>query len=240
MQNKSHKKWTQKQAQAALRDTNESLRRLSAQQDSLIEAERARIAREIHDDLGAAMTGVSMHVRMALSAGADALPMVREQLTQALKLVDTANQSVQRIISALRPSAIDHLGIWGGIEWLANEWQTHTGLPCELTLDPALDALTIQGDRATSLFRIVQESLTNVARHAAATQVNIHAYPDGDRVHLTIHDDGKGIGAGQLLDIQSPGLMGMRERAMRYGGTLVLTSDVGKGTLVTLRLPPGP
>ncbi|MGA8513202.1 MAG: sensor histidine kinase [Burkholderiaceae bacterium] len=240
MQKKSHKNSTQKQTQAALRGTNESLRRLSAQQDLLLEAERARIAREIHDDLGAAMTGVSMHVRMALSAGADRLPMVRERLTQALALVDAANQSVQRIISALRPSAIDHLGIWGGIEWLANEWQTRTGLPCELTIDPALDVLAIQGDRATSLFRIVQESLTNVARHAAATRVNIHAYLDGGAVHLTIQDDGRGIEAQQLQDSQSPGLMGMRERALRYGGILLLTSEVGKGTLITLRLPPGP
>jgi two-component system, NarL family, sensor histidine kinase UhpB len=237
MLNKSHPKWAPKQAQAALSETNVSLRRLSARQDSLLEAERARIAREIHDDLGATMTGVSMHVRMALSAGGDTLPIVRERLTQVLQLVDTANQSIQRIISDLRPSAIDHLGIWGGIEWLANEWQTRTGLPCELTLDPALDAITIQGDRATALFRIVQESLTNVARHAKATRVDIHAHLDGDAVNLTVHDDGKGIGAEHLLDVQTPGLLGMRERALRFGGTLQLTSEVGRGCLVALRLP---
>lgn len=226
-----------KQAEAALRDTNESLRKLSALQEAVLEAERARIAREIHDDLGAAMTGVTMHVRMALSAGGNTLPQVRERLTQAAQLVEVANQSVQRIVSDLRPSALDHLGIWGGIEWLANEWQTRTGLPCEIAIDPALNELTMEGDRATALFRIVQESLTNVARHAEATRVDIHARLDGGTVNLEVHDDGKGIGAERLFGIESPGLLGMRERARRFGGTLQVTSETGRGTLVALRLP---
>jgi two-component system, NarL family, sensor histidine kinase UhpB len=228
-----------KKAEAALRDTNESLRKLSAHQEALLEAERARIAREIHDDLGAAMTGVKMHVRMALSAGGNSLPRVRDRLTQAAELVDAANQSVQRIITDLRPSVLDHLGVWAGIEWLADQWQTRTGLPCETAIDPALNEQTIEAEQATALFRIVQESLTNVARHAEATRVDIRARLEGDAVNLEIQDDGNGIPKDRLRSIESPGLLGMHERARRFGGTLHVTSEAGAGTLVALRLPLG-
>jgi signal transduction histidine kinase len=226
-----------KQAEAGLRDTNESLQRLSARQDSLLEAERTRIAREIHDDLGAAITGVTMHVQMALTAGADNLLPVRERLVQALQLVDAANQSMHRIINDLRPSVLDHLGIWGGLEWLADQWQARTGLPCELSLDPALTERIVAGDRATALFRIVQESLTNVTRHARATRVDILAQLNGDAVNVIIQDDGIGLAAEHLPAVESMGLLNMHERARRFGGTLQVTGATGRGTQVALRLP---
>jgi signal transduction histidine kinase len=222
---------------AALHDTNESLRSLSARQDSLLEAERARLAREIHDELGATITGVTMHVQMALSAGGDTVPVVRERLEEALQLVDAANQSMHRIINDLRPSVLDHLGIWGALEWLANQWQARTGLPCELTLDPALAQHMLEGDRAIALFRIVQESLTNVARHAQATRVDILTQLDGDAVTVTIRDDGKGIDRDGSPRAGSMGLQGMRERARRFGATLELAGERGRGTQVKLRLP---
>jgi PAS domain S-box-containing protein len=228
-----------KKAEAALRDTNESLRKLSAHQEALLEAERARIAREMHDDLGAAMTGVKMHVRMALSAGGNTLPAVRDRLTHATQLVDAANESVQRIITDLRPSVLDHLGAWAGIEWLADQWQTRTGLPCETAIDPALNERAIEAERATALFRIAQESLTNIARHAEATRVDIRARLDGDAVSLEIQDDGKGISAERLLGVESPGLLGMHERARRFGGTLRVIGAASGGTLVALHLPLG-
>ena len=226
-----------KKAEAALRETNERLRKLSARQETLLETERARIAREIHDDLGAAMTGVKMHVGMALSAGGNSLPLVRERLTQARQLVDAANESIQRIITDLRPSALDHLGVWGGIEWLADQWQTRTGLPCETAIDPALNELSIEGERATALFRIAQESLTNVVRHAEATRVDIRAHLDGNTVCVAIQDNGKGISAESLMGIESAGLIGMQERARHFGGSLQVTREADGGTLVALRLP---
>lgn len=222
---------------AALHDTNETLRRLSVRQDSLLEAERARLAREIHDDLGSTITGVTLHVQMALSAGGDSLPPVRERLEQALQLVDTAHQSMHRIINDLHPSVLDHLGIWGGLEWLANQWQARTRLPCELSLDPALTAQTLEGDRATALFRIVQESLTNAARHAKATRVDIFTQLDGMAVIVAIQDDGQGISIQDSPGAGSMGLIGMRERAQRFGGTLEVTGERGRGTRVRLRLP---
>jgi signal transduction histidine kinase len=230
---------TRKQAEAGLRATNESLQKLSARQDSLLEAERARIAREIHDDLGAAITAVTLHVQMALTAGAGNLPPVRERLLQALQLVDAANQSMHRIINDLRPSVLDHLGIWGGLDWLADQWQARTGLPCELTLDPALTERTLDGDCATALFRIVQESLTNIIRHANATRVDILTQLEGDVVSVIIQDDGKGITAERLPGVESMGLLNMHERARRFGGTLQVTGAAGCGTRVALRLPLG-
>lgn len=227
------------QAEAGLRDTHDSLQLLSARQDALLEAERARIAREIHDELGAAITGVTMHVQMALTAGADNVPPVRERLQQALQLVDAANQSMHRIISDLRPSVLDHLGIWGGLEWLANQWQSRTGLPCELILDPALTERMVDGERATALFRIVQEALTNVTRHARATRVDILTQLDGDAVCVSIQDDGKGITAERSPGADSMGLLNMRERARRFGGTLQITGAPGRGTRVALRMPLG-
>lgn len=224
---------------AELRDTNDSLRRLSALQDSLLEAERSRIAREIHDELGAAMTGVTMHLQTALSAGADALPPVQERLKQALQLVDAADDAMHRIINDLRPSVLDYLGIWEGLEWLANEWQKRTGLPAELAIDPALDNFTLEGEPATALFRIVQESLTNVARHARATRVDITARLDGNAALVTIKDNGQGISEEHATGNRSTGMLGMRERARRFDAVLHVSGEAGRGTQVALRFPLG-
>ena len=227
-----------KRSEAELHTTNENLRRLSARQDALLEAERARIAREIHDDLGAALTGVTMHVRMALNAGDGITPQAQERLTQALQLVDGANQSMHRIINDLHPSVLDHLGIWGGIEWLANQWQARTGLPCEMQLDPKLAECRLADDRALAVFRIVQESLNNVARHADATRADIHARLDDDCVQVTIRDDGRGIDPDRPHEVESMGMLGMRERARHFDGTLEVANDAGgRGTVVALRLP---
>lgn len=216
---------------------SESLRNLSARRDTLLEAERARLAREIHDDLGATITGVTLHIQMALSAGGNDLPLVRERLEQALQLVDAANQSMHRIINDLHPSVLDLLGIWGALEWLANQWQARTGLPCEIAVDPALSQCTMNGERATAVFRIVQESLTNVTRHAEATRVDIIAQLAGDSVAITIQDDGKGISHDGTARPGSMGLLGMQERARRFGGTLRITGNSEPGTQVMLRLP---
>jgi two-component system sensor histidine kinase UhpB len=218
-------------------DGDERLRRFSAHRDAQVEAERTRIAREIHDDLGAALTGINMQLHMALAAAADMPPTARGRLVEALELVGTAQQSLQRIIGDLRPSVLDHLGIWSGLEWLANQWQVRTGLPCGITIASALAECTLDDERATALFRIAQESLTNVARHANATRADITARIEGNAVCLTIQDDGKGIGVEHLLDLESPGLLGMHERARRLGGTLRVTGEAGRGTRVTLRLP---
>jgi signal transduction histidine kinase len=206
-----------------------------AHPDALLEAERARIARDLHDELGATLSGIAMHVQMALSAGGS-VPVVRERLQHALQLVDAANTSLHRIINALRPSVLDHLGLWGGIEWLAQEWRTRTGLPCELVIDPGLLALPhpLDDERASAVFRIAQESLTNAARHAAASCVTVHAHKTGDALHLTIADDGQGFDPQQR---PAGGLSGMRERAHRHGGSLQISSDPGHGTRVTLHLP---
>jgi PAS domain S-box-containing protein len=220
-----------------LPDDDERLRRLSAHQDALVEAERTRIAREIHDELGATITGINMQLQMALAADADIAPKVRARLIESVGLIGTAQQSLQRIIAELRPSVLDHLGIWSSLEWLASQWQARIGLSCLITIEPVLAEYLLDDEHATTMFRIAQESLTNVARHANATRVDIRARIEGDVICLTIQDDGKGIEAGHLLDLASPGLLGMHERARRIGADLRISGEAGRGTLVSLRLP---
>jgi PAS domain S-box-containing protein len=209
---------------------------MTAYLDKAREEERTRIARELHDDLGGTMTGVRMHLRMALSGGGAAQPEVREQLEHAIELADNATQSVHRIISDLRPSVLDHLGVWAAIDWLAEQWQARTGVRCKVDIDDVVRGYTLGGERATSVFRIVQESLTNVARHAAATRVDVYARLDRTTLNLEIRDDGKGITQDQLLSLDSPGLLGMHERARRLGGELSVRGEPGAGTRVLLRL----
>jgi PAS domain S-box-containing protein len=209
---------------------------MTAYLDKAREEERARIARELHDDLGGTMTGVRMHLRMALSSGGETLAGVREQLQHAIELADSATQSVHRIISDLRPSVLDHLGVWAAIDWLADQWQARTGLSCLVAIDDVVRGYTLSGERATGVFRIVQESLTNVARHAGATQVDIHAHLDRTTLTLEVCDNGKGITQERLLSLESAGLLGMHERACRLGGELNVRGEAGAGTRVVLRL----
>jgi signal transduction histidine kinase len=143
---------------------------------------------------------------------------------------------VHRIISDLRPSVLDHLGVWAAIDWLADQWQARTGLSCLVAIDDVVRGYTLSGERATGVFRIVQESLTNVARHAGATQVDIHARLDRTTLTLEIRDNGKGITQERLLSLESAGLLGMHERARRLGGELNVRGEAGAGTRVVLRL----
>jgi two-component system, NarL family, sensor histidine kinase UhpB len=182
------------------------------------------------------MTGMRMHLRAALSSGGATLPAVREQLDHAIELADSAMQSVHRIITDLRPSVLDHLGVWAAIDWLAEQMETRTGVTCKTAIDDVVRNYTITGERATGVFRIVQESLTNVARHAQATHVHIRARLDKTTLTLEISDNGTGISQERLLSIESVGLLGMHERASRLGGDLRVSGEAGGGTRVVLRL----
>ncbi len=226
-----------KRAEEALNQSQEELRRLSAHQERLKEEERKRIAQEIHDELGGLLTGikayVSVSVDRAIRAGTQPDPL----LVDATNLADTAIKTVRKVISDLRPSVLDQLGVWAAIEWYMDQIAERSGLDCEVAIDPAILTVAIGQERSTMLFRVVQETLTNVVRHAQATRVTIEARRDGASVFVTISDNGKGIDTDRLLNRDSWGILGMYERTRHFGGELRITGTPNKGTIVVLKLP---
>ena len=151
--------------------------------------------------------------------------------------IDELVQAVRRIASDLRPSILDHFGLAAALKWQAEEWERNTGISCMLDIiDPDVK---LNLERRTAMFRVFQESLTNIARHAEADQVNVLLYPDHDEVVLKVSDDGHGISPEALLPGKSLGLLGMRERIREVAGDLDISGQPGQGTTVTIRVPLG-
>jgi signal transduction histidine kinase len=223
-----------KRVETDLRQSQASLRELGEHQERIKESERKRIAREIHDELGGLLTGIKAYVSVASSRvgeHAAAAPLLAEAMAQA----DTALDTVRRVIADLRPSVLDQLGVWEAIAWQASQLESQTGVPCHCTIAPGLPSLGPDGD--AMLFRIVQEALTNIARHANATSVEVRALREGDGLLLEVEDDGIGIAFDYLPDQSTWGLRGMRERAHYLGGALQVGNAGKGGALVSLRLP---
>jgi PAS domain S-box-containing protein len=227
-------------AEEALLLSRQQLRALSARLETLREEERTRVAREIHDVLAQELTRLKMDVvwlsrRLARPWDAAQLITVQERLVVMTAVTDTAIQSVQKIATELRPVVLDSLGLCAAVEWQARDFQTRTGIACTATV-PEQD-VPLDRDRSTAVFRIVQESLTNVLRHAQATQVEILLRPEADQLVLRIQDNGCGIPPETLSDPRSIGLAGMRERALFLDGQLDIRSQPGAGTTIAMRLP---
>ena len=223
-----------KHVETELRESQASLRELGGHQEQIKENERKRIAREIHDELGGLLTGIKAYVSVASSRVGDnaaAAPLLAEAMVQA----DTALDTVRRVIADLRPSVLDQLGVWDAIEWQASQLEAQTGVPCHCTIEA--DLPTVGPDGGAMLFRIVQEALTNVARHANASLVEIRARRDGDDLLLEIEDDGVGIAFARLSAQSTWGLRGMHERAHYLSGDLRFSKATDAGTVVTLRVP---
>jgi signal transduction histidine kinase len=211
------------------------LRELTAYLQTAREEERAYVAREIHDEFGQTLTAL----KMDLSWLARRLPQRQTDLAAKVNamagLVDGAVNTVRRIATELRPGLLDDLGLVAAIEWQAQEFARRTGLTVELHLGD--QDLALDRDLATALFRIFQEALTNIARHAAATRVEIELVHQPDLLKLVVADNGKGIEPAQILAPRSLGLLGMRERARALGGDVVIEGSPGQGTTVTVRIP---
>jgi signal transduction histidine kinase len=158
---------------------------------------------------------------------------VHERLEGSIELINDGVQSVRRICSGLRPGVLDDLGLAAAIEWQANEFASRTGISITLSLPPA--ELQLDGDRSTVIFRIFQECLTNVARHAEAEAVRTSLYEEGEDLLLAVQDDGKGFRESEVAG--SLGLLGMKERAQACGGSVQVSSRPGQGTTVTVRVP---
>lgn len=216
------------------RRSAEQLRELSARLQTVREEERTHLARAIHDDLGQALTGLKMDVAW-LQKHLDLQPPVLLEKTRSMSdLIDIIVQAVRQIATELRPGILD-LSLVATIEWQLQEFQTRSGILAKLTSAP--EETTLDADGATTVFRIFQEILTNVTRHAQATQVEVTLTESDTFLTLQVRDNGRGISESEIHSPKSIGLLGMRERARLRAGEVHFHGSPGQGTTVTVRLP---
>lgn len=227
-----------KHTETELRDSRSQLRQLSAWLQSVRESERARISRELHDELGQLLSGLRLGLNY-LETQARALTFGQiDHIGMLKELVDTTMDAVHRIASDLRPPVLDELGLHAALEWLTESFTQRTALPCELRLNiPEALLGELDTERSTAIFRIVQESLTNASRHGRASRVVVELDAHDDHCHLAIADDGCGMDTARAPNARSLGLVGMRERALMLYGQLSVTSRPGHGTRVAARIP---
>lgn len=211
--------------------------RFAARLESAREEERSSIARELHDQLGQALTALRFEVSQIARKAPDN-PELFAQVNAASQLIDSIIGSVQRIATELRPSILDDLGLATAVEWQAQEFQARSGITCTVTR-PAGE---LDCDRlvSTAVFRIFQETLTNVARHAGADAIAVTLIAKPGSVVLEVTDNGNGIAEQKISDPASLGLLGMRERAFQLGGEVTIRGMSGQGTTVTVEMPVRP
>lgn len=212
------------------------LRELSAYLHSVREEERTRIAREIHDELGSLLVALKMDVNWLGKRVAGNADLGRK-LQSMGRMIETAVDNVGRIMTDLRPSILDHQGLWAALEWQAQEFAESSELRCDSRLDVAAGTPVPTGTLAIAVFRIFQEMLSNVARHAQATAVTIRILAEDGLLGIEVIDDGCGAPAAAFDSPRAYGVLGMRERAGHFGGELAITSRPGAGTAVRLRIP---
>jgi PAS domain S-box-containing protein len=213
----------------------EQLRALAERLRSAREEERTSIAREIHDELGQACTAIKMDLALIGHKATKRQTRLRAKVDSAIRLVDEMIVTLRRIASDLRPRALDDLGLIAALEWQAQEFETRTGIRCRVTLPQ--EPLALDSERSTAIFRIFQESLTNVARHAHATRVEARFERGADQLVFQVHDNGRGIDPEEAKARRSLGLVGMQERALLLNGELMVEGVPGAGTTMTLRIP---
>ncbi|MDH2433172.1 PAS domain-containing protein [Pokkaliibacter sp. MBI-7] len=218
---------------AALHESQTLLRELAARREEDLEAERKRISREVHDELGQQLTSLRMSLTLLRHEFGLQQPALNSRLSQTFALVDQTIHSVRNIAASLRPAVLD-MGIALALEWLAQRFSEDSGIHCALALD---DNVMLDEARAIVVFRVVQESLTNIARHADACTVTIHLRQQGDNYHLHIEDDGKGFDTHSPRTRRTFGLIGMQERALMLGGSMHLHSQPQQGTRIELHIP---
>jgi two-component system, NarL family, sensor histidine kinase UhpB len=218
----------------------EQMRRLAASLQTAREEERADIARELHDDLGQTLTAIKLELGRTADALKDARldPPVMDRLQSLVGLVEIGVAMVKRIATKLRPPALDHLGLAEAIRWEAAAFSSRSGLRCHIVAEkdePILTTLTPA--QQTALFRIFQEALTNVVRHAHASAVRVRLTEERGVFELRVSDNGRGITQAEIAAAGSIGLLGMRERATQAGARLEIAGLRGKGTVVTVSVP---
>jgi signal transduction histidine kinase len=228
----------EKGAEEKITISRERLRNLSGRLQSLLEEERTHISREIHDELGQTLTALKLDLSlMRRSLLADGLTEQAAKILEIKRAVARIIRTVRKISTELRPGILDELGAVAAIEWMAKDFQKRTGIGCKVTIQ-AVEKIS-GPDRSTAIFRIVQEALTNVMRHAAASQVDVLLEEKDDTLILEVRDNGIGIMEGRIFGTRSLGLIGIRERALQLGGEAAISGKPGEGTLVRVTLPVG-
>jgi two-component system sensor histidine kinase UhpB len=230
-----------KVAEQQLIQARDELRRLAAYQERIREGERQRIAREIHDELGGLLTGIKAYVSVIGERSAQAGVAVDPLLADTAALAQEAIDTVRRVITDLRPSVLDQLGIWAALEWYAAQVAQRSGIQCGCEIASASAVLDLDPERSIMLFRIVQEAMTNIQRHAGANRITLGARLADGILTVSIEDDGCGIASGETPSREASwGILGMQERSRSLGGALLVTPRVGGGTVVTLQMPVEP
>src|SRR5687767_12032819 len=224
-----------KRAEEKLRRSLEQLRALSVYLQYVREDERIRISRQVHDELGQALTGLKMDLYWLANRLPKKYRTVHDKTKAMSAHIDATIQTVRRIATELRPGILDDLGLVAAIEWQAQEFQKRTGIECVVSSDlkePILDQ-----DLNTAFFRIFQETLTNIIRHAQASRVEVQLRQEESTLVLEVRDNGRGVTEAELNDTRSIGVLGMRERAALLQGELQITGVPGQGTTVAVRIP---
>ncbi len=224
-----------KQAEQDLRTSHAQLRELSTHMENVREEERRKMAREIHDELGQALSVLKMDVKWLTHHLADDTTLLEDKLNSISDRIDTTIHTVQRLSSELRPGMLDDLGLSAAIEWQANEIRNRVNINFDIVSIP--EDIILDAASSITLFRVFQEALTNIIRHARATQVKIALNQNGNKTTMTIRDDGRGITRQQIADPASLGLIGMRERISNLGGRFALSGEPGKGTTINVSIP---
>jgi PAS domain S-box-containing protein len=222
-------------AEAELRKSRDQLRALAARLQSVREEERTYIAREIHDELGQACTAIKMDLALIGRKLTKRQSALRAKVDSSIQLVDGTILTLRKIASEMRPRTLDDLGLPAALEAQAQEFESRTGIHCSVILPPG--PLTLDSDRSTAIFRIFQESLTNVARHAHATRVEARLQRENHRIVFQVYDNGTGFDPEVAKTRKSLGLVGMQERALLLNGEFKTEGVPGSGTTVTLTIP---
>lgn len=225
----------QKKAEEELANSREKLRNLSLHLQSAREKESTRIAREIHDELGQSLTALQMDLAWLGVSIPQADLALAAKIKRMKNVVDTTIESVHRISTELRPILLDDLGLIAAMEWQVGEFQERTNIPCDARFD--LKESIVEKDLATAIFRIFQETLTNIVRHAQATHVRVRLLQKGIELRLDVSDNGIGITEKDIDNPASFGLVGIRERVNPWGGTVQITGKPYKGTKVSVHIP---
>ena len=229
-----------KQAEAALRQSREQLRALLARLERLREEERTRMAREVHDVLGQLLTALKMDTswcerRFTEITDEPLRRSLEEKVKATSRLADQMIETVQKISGELRPSLLDNIGLGAALQFEARQFQERTGIACQVSVPS--ETLPLEPDRATGIFRVFQELLTNVARHAQASRVAASLVQTAQQVTLEVKDNGRGIREDELRHPKSLGILGMAERASLMGGRIEIHATAGIGTTATLTIP---
>jgi len=224
-----------KLAEEKLRRTSKLLRELATHLQSVREEERTMIAQEIHDELGQVLTALKIQISLLANKLNDDQKPLKTKIYSLSDMIDASVESVQKISAKLRPGILDELGLIAAIEWQTEEFEKMTSVKCSLVIPK--EELILEKNKSTAIFRIFQESLTNIARHSQATQIQISLLHYQSNISLEIQDNGRGITQDQIKDFKSLGIHGMEERAMVFGGQVYIEGIAGKGTKVKVEIP---